>query len=116
MDSTLRLSYPDDWDIFWAIEEKDASKLSEICQQIKTDVKMYFGMVSWQKVFTKEEAEKIKVYMCGMMDFGPLQHACYLGWTKGMVILYESGVGLTMGSGLPYVEIKDLDKLKAISH
>lgn len=96
-----------DWKMFWIIENKDLESLKQLCQKFKTNNKnigMYFQMASWRSIFTEEEAHKIKVYMCGSMDFCPVQHACDIGWIPGMKCLFDSEIGCNIqGCGLPIV-------------
>jgi len=66
---------------------------------------MYFDSALWWKVFTKKQARLIKVYICGSLDFSPIQHAVDLNWVDGAVCLIESGVVSDQGSGLPVLPI-----------
>mgnify|MGYP003579620797 CR=1 FL=1 len=99
-----------DWKMFWIIENKDLKSLEQLCQQLKTnnqDINMYFNMKSWQKIFTPEEAQQIKVYMRGLMDFCPVQHAFYLGWVQGFKCLYDNQIGCqTQGCGLGIIDLE----------
>ncbi|AYV76515.1 MAG: hypothetical protein Terrestrivirus8_8 [Terrestrivirus sp.] len=97
--------------MFWIIENNDAEGLTELCKQLKTnnaDIGLYF-MESWKTIFTKEESEKIKVDMCGVMDFSPLQHACNIKWYDGVKILIDYNIGGMQGCGLSIVNV---DKFK----
>jgi hypothetical protein len=93
-----------DWKIFWAIENNDAETLTKVCQELRNtnqDIGMYFGMRSWKQVFNETEAKSIKVYLCGLMDFSPIQHACDIDWVDGMKILFDYNIGCEIqGCGL----------------
>lgn len=93
-----------DWKMFWAIENQDSETLAKLCQDLKDsnqDIGMYFKMRSWKQVFNETEAKSIKVYMCGLMDFSPIQHACDIDWVDGMKILFDYDIGCKVqGMGL----------------
>lgn len=94
--------------IFWLIERKDLDGLRKFCgtlKEQKQDVGMYFGgMKMWTEIFTTEEARNIKVYLCGIMDFCPIQHAADIDWKEGMACLFEYDVGCKhQGCGLPSI-------------
>jgi hypothetical protein len=68
----------------------------------KLNVGMYFPHIEWKKLFSEEEAKKIKVYMCGNMDFTPVQHACYTKWITGTKYLIRHNISTDIqGLGLP---------------
>lgn len=94
--------------IFWIIENKDENELIKMCDEIN-ESNMCIGLYSercWHDVFTQEESKNIKVYMCGIMDFSPLQHACDIGWLEGVKILIDNEIGLMQGAGLPVIDIE----------
>jgi hypothetical protein len=98
-----------DWRMFWAIEHKDSNTLTKICEELqnsKKDIGMYFGSrVSWKNVFNDSEAKLIKVYLCGLMDFSPIQHAGDIGWIEGMKILFDHNIGCNIqGCGLNWID------------
>lgn len=98
-----------DWKVFWAIENKDAKALTKLCEELKSsnkDVGMYFNTrVTWKNVFNDIEAKAIKVYMCGLMDFSPIQHAGNIGWIEGMKILFDHDIGWKIqGCGLDWID------------
>lgn len=97
-----------DWEMFWAIEEQDLERLILVCEKLKNsnkDIGMYFGMKSWKTIFSETEALKIRVYLCGLMDFSPVQHAHDIGWIEGMKTLFDFGVGCdAQGCGLDVVD------------
>lgn len=100
-------------ELFWLVENMDETGLINFCkhnQDILHD--MYFPSVFWKTLFSEEEAKKIKVYLCGVMDFNPLQHACDINWLTGAKIILNTNTkryGGTQGSGLPVINI---DKLR----
>ena len=100
--------------LFWAIEHKDIDGLQKVIDEIKINniqIGMYFPTTSWQKIFTKEEAKNIKVYICGLMDFNPIQHVCDcdVDWLEGAKILVKNNVGIDdQGCGLRTVLIDKL--------
>ena len=99
-----------DWKMFWIIENKDLKSLEQLCQQLKAnnqDVGMYFNMKSWKEIFTPEEAQKIKVYMCGLMDFSPVQHAVDINWPQGVKCLSDNQIGCQIqGCGLGIINLE----------
>src|SRR5437016_3298627 len=96
-----------DWKMFWIIEKQDLEALKDLCQQLKAkneDIGLYFQMADWKQVFTEAEADQIKVYMCGAMDFAPVQHARGLGWMDGVKCLFDNEIGCNQGFGLPMID------------
>lgn len=100
----------DDWKMFWIIENKNIDELKQLCEELKNknkDIGFYFKMAYWKNIFTEEEAKNIKVYMCGVMDFCPLQHANDIGWLDGVKCLIDYNIGTqSQGSGLNVVDIE----------
>jgi hypothetical protein len=97
-----------DWKMFWTIEDKDIVKLRSICDDMKRQnkyISLYFGAKSWTDVFTEDESEKIKVYICGDMDFSPLQHAYDIGWIEGVKCLCDYKICSISGAGLPIINV-----------
>jgi hypothetical protein len=98
-----------DWKLFWAIENGDINELKDVCEELKRkneNVGMYFNMASWRDVFNSNESKGIRVYMCGCMDFYPIQHAADIKWHEGMKCLYDNNIGIGAGCGLPII-LKD---------
>lgn len=97
-----------DWKMFWLIENQDAVGLDQFCKELKNsnqDIGMYFRMRCWKDVFTETEAKTIKVYMCGQMDFSPVQHACDIDWIEGAKILFDHNIGCNVqGCGLGCID------------
>lgn len=93
--------------MFWIIEKKDIDELKKICEELKENkenIGMYANNKLWWQVFTTEETKEIKVYMCGVLDFSPVQHAKDIGWEEGVKCLVENNIGCaTQGSGLSLV-------------
>lgn len=89
-----------DWKMYWSIENNDVNGLISLCSEMKNNDK---------DVFTNDDAEKIKVYMCGLMEFSALRHAIDINCYKGDEILIDHGIGLSIGLGLKSV---DIDKFK----
>lgn len=92
-----------DWNMFWAIENQNIKQLKTLCQTLKSqneNVGMYFHTNNWKNVFTENESKNIKVDLCGVMDFCPIQHAYNIGWREGAQCLCyfdieHQGLGLT---------------------
>lgn len=96
--------------MFWLIENKDVEGLTNMCKMLndsKQNIGMYFLHKTWRDIFVnQEEVKKIKVYMCGVMDFSPVQHACDIKWINGLKILIKHNIGCSsQGCGLPVVNI-----------
>ena len=110
MDSDHRKSI--DWEMFWIIEKKDMPALKSLCHEMRAknkDIGMYFKMAYWQDIFTPSEARTITVYMCGSMDFSPIQHAVDIGWIHGAKCLLDNGIGYNgQGCGLPVIDSEKL--------
>ena len=67
---------------------------------------MDFGMKSWKTVFSEIDTSTIKVYMCGIMDFSPIQHAIFLNWKEGVECLIKHNIGANVqGCGLHSYQI-----------
>ena len=84
-----------DWKMFWIIENKDLESLKQLCHQLKNDnqdIGMYFGCKPWWDLFNSNEADSIKVYVCGMMDFCPIQHAANIDWPLGIKCLLDNQI------------------------
>ena len=96
--------------MFWIIENKDLSSLQQFCQQLKKnnqDVGLYFAMKTWKEIFTDKEAQQIKVYLCGVMDFSPIQHALDINWLQGAQCLCDNQIGCNIqGCGLTVINIE----------
>jgi len=95
--------------LFWIIENKNEKELTEYCTEHKNEQEyQYFYNLCWNQVFTTEQAQTIKVYMCGLMDFSAIQHACDIGWIKGAKILAQTNLCNVQGMGLPVIHIDKL--------
>ena len=104
--------FANDRRLFWAIENKDLAQLESACREMANrgeNVGMYFKSAQWKTIFSEEEAARIKVYMCGCMDFSPIQHAADIYWLEGIICLAITGIGCQIqGSGLPVLRVNDL--------
>jgi len=97
--------YRNDYKMFLIIENKDLKGLKNLCNNMKEKniyTGFYFDMKPWDDIFTKKELIKknIKVYLCGLMDFCPMQHAYDIGWLEGTKYLIDKNIGCSQGCGL----------------
>lgn len=104
--------------VFWAVENNNLQELETICRELcneKNDIGMYFPQKMWETVFSKEEGEKIKVYLCGSVDFSPLQHAFALDWLNGCKCLIKYNIGCRIqGQGLKVIDSEWQNAIKNI--
>jgi hypothetical protein len=94
-------SKPDDdyYELYWAIENKDLFKLESICSTIKRkciSIKLYWPILE----LTEIERKRSKCYICGILDFSPLQHAKYIQFNDGYDYLVANKIGIACGLGL----------------
>lgn len=70
-----------------------------------------YSMRCWSEWFPRDDPKTgtIKVYMCGLMDFSPIQHAAQIGWILGALYLADICEYSSQGCGLPIV---NEDKLR----
>src|SRR5581483_11135179 len=84
--------------------------LFSMVRDTNKNIAIYFNMDSWPTIFTPDEDIQIKVYMCGNIDFSPVQQPCDIDCHQGIKCLFDYQLACKIkGLGLRIVNYEKSD-------